>query len=234
MTTRTDIGVACLRATDPRGSQRRPAVPDAEGATGAGCRGARRPGSQTPRTVTCSGGTCREPREGPCTLLRCPARCPAPHRCSRGHRTSLSLSAMQQEAFMRRLLSAGDGAEAWGVSQPRNRPQPVPMSRWNVTCHFSGTTRCWESGEGCDGGTWERPEVWGPCWGCAGLGGGPPSVHPTPITTFGAVTGHPGPHERPAGPFMTPGWPGQGQQHQGALQGAWRAPRSVAPMQLPL
>lgn len=49
---------------------------------------------------------------------------------------------------------------------------------------------------------------------------------PHPIMTFGAVTGHPGPRERPGGPFMPPGCRGKKQQHQGALQGAWRAPRS--------
>lgn len=126
--TRTDIGVTCLRATEPKDGQR---APDAEGDAGAGAppdpaaEGASAPAFSLP---ACSGVTRREPHEGLCSLLYSQrwARRPAPHRCPRRNRTLSSPSEMQQEAFIRRLLFARDGAEGWGVSQPQHLAPACP------------------------------------------------------------------------------------------------------------
>lgn len=124
-----DIGGRVCEPRNPKtasGSQRgtqelalRPVL----AAEGASC-----PCSQPPSTVTHSGVTRREPYEERgevgtplCTLLhsQCWARCLARHRCPRSNCTLLSLSEMQQEAFIRCLLFVRDGAEGWGVYQPQ-------------------------------------------------------------------------------------------------------------------
>lgn len=137
--------------------------------------------------------------------------CRPPRRCSR--KPSLDASCLP-----------GMVPRAGVCPNPSTRPQPVPTSRWNVTYYFSGTTGCRKSGEGCEGGPGNGRRSGDPAGAVQALAEGPPWF--TPIMTFGAVTGHRGPRERPGGPFMPPGCRGKKQQHQGALQGAWRAPRS--------
>lgn len=139
--------------------------------------------------------------------------CRPPRRCSR--KPSLDASCLP-----------GMAPRAGVCPNPSTRPQPVPTSRWNVTCYFSGTTGCRKSGEGCEGGPGSGRRFGDPAGAVQALAEGPPWF--TPIMTFGAVTGHRGPRERPGGPFMPPGCRGKKQQHQGALQGAWRAPRSFS------
>lgn len=147
--------------------------------------------------------------------------CRPPRRCSR--KRSLDASCLP-----------GMAPRAGVCPNPSTRPQPVPTSRWNVTCYFSGTTGCRKSGEGCEGGPGSGRRFGDPAGAVQALAEGPPWF--TPIMTFRAVTGHRGPRERPGGPLHAPWLSGQEAAAPGCpaggVEGTLFLP--VAPTQLPL